>query len=63
MKVTVYLSDGGSLDADFDAESVMDLRDDVANGSERFLTFDLDGATVVVNRDHIVRVDFETGGD
>lgn len=57
MRLTIYLSDGGELDiADFDAATALDLRDGLV---EPFLTFDMDGSTVLVNRDHIVRIDFD----
>lgn len=60
MRVKIYLSDGGHLTIeDFDPESALDLRDEIK--AQRFLTFDMDGATVLVNRDHVVRIDFETG--
>lgn len=59
MTVTVRLADGGTLHIeDFDSESALDLREALA--TEPFLTFDMDGATVVVNRDQVVRIDFET---
>jgi hypothetical protein len=59
MRLTVYLSDNGILDvADFDAASVLDLREEL-NTSGAFLTFEMDGATVLVARDHIVRIDVE----
>lgn len=62
MRFTVYLSDGGTLDVQKgEVESMLDLRDALDNdGGPKFLTFDMDGATVVVNRDHIVRIDIET---
>ena len=60
MKVTCYLSDGGTLDFEnFDAESALDLRAAV-DDEQKFLVFDMDGATVLVNRDHVVRIDMET---
>ncbi len=60
MGVTVYLTDGGVLNiATFDADTVLDLRE--ALDSDAWLTFDMDGATVMVNRDHIARIDIETG--
>lgn len=57
MRVCIYLSDGGVLQfADFDAETALDLREEFADSAA--LTFDMDGNTVLVNRDHIVRIDF-----
>lgn len=62
MKVTAYLSDGGVLNiGDFDAESALDLKQELNEGGPDFLTFDMDGATVIVARPHVVRMDFETG--
>lgn len=62
MKAAIYLSDGGVLDfEDFDEGSALDLREALADTSGTFLTFDMDGSTVFVHRDHIVRIDFETG--
>lgn len=58
MKVTIFLSDGGQLNIDdFDAESAMDLA--AMLPEQQFHTFEMDGATVIVNRDHIVRVDLD----
>lgn len=63
MRVSVHLSDGGYLDFDdFDPETALDLRATLEDGTERFLAFDMDGATVLVQASHIVRVDLETGG-
>lgn len=62
MQVTVYLSDGGTLDVtDMDDASALDLRENLALEQPGFLTFDLDGSTVLVNRHQVVRIDFETG--
>lgn len=64
MKVTVYLSDGAELEiADFDEASALDLRESLNVREADWLTFDMDGATVLVNRAHVVRIDFETGDD
>lgn len=58
MKVTVFLSDGGQLViAEFDEASALDLKAELGGGN--FLTFDMDGSTVVVNPQHVVRVDFD----
>lgn len=59
MKLVVYTSDGGELAIqDFDSESAMDLVESLRDSEDRFHTFDLgDGATVLVNVDHVVRVD------
>lgn len=62
MRTTIYLSDGGTLKiADLDDGSALELRADLDHGESRFLALDMDGATVLVNRDHVVRVDLETG--
>lgn len=59
MKASVYLSDGAVLDfEDFEDDTALDLRAALDDGA-RFLTFDMDGATVLVNADHLVRVDYE----
>jgi hypothetical protein len=64
MRLTVYLSDGGQLDVQkVEVESMLDLREVLEDDRPQFLTFDMDGATIVVNRDHIVRLDIETGAD
>ena len=58
MRVTVHLSDGATLDIeDFDADTALDLTEGLED--QRFLTFEMDAATVLVNRDHIVRLDIE----
>ena len=63
MKVAVYLSDGAELDiAELSDEDALSLREDFDSGVSRTMTFDMDGATVVVARHHVVRIDFETGG-
>lgn len=63
MEIFVRLADKGSLHIeDFDAESALDLRESLESG-EQWLTFDMDGATVLVNTAHVVRIDFETGGE
>lgn len=57
-----YLSDGSELAiADFDPESALDLLADFRDGDSATMTFDMDGATVVVARHHVVRIDLETG--
>lgn len=63
MQVTVYLSDGGTLDiSDMEPATALDLRSELnAEHPIRFLTFDLDGATVLVAREHVIRIDLETG--
>lgn len=63
MTVTIFLAGGGHLSIqDFDADAALDLRSELSSEHPLpFLTFDMDGATVLVNRDHIVRIDFETG--
>lgn len=59
MKVSVYLSDDGQLDfEDFGQESALDLRSSLNDGAP-WLTFDMDGATVIVNAAHVVRIDFD----
>jgi hypothetical protein len=58
MKVTVYLSDGGQLSVgDFDMDSALDMVAELPN--EPFAKFEMDGATVVVNTAHIVRIDID----
>lgn len=62
MRLSVYLSDQATLNIDdFDAESALVLKEELNEGGPDFLTFDMDGATVVVARAHVVRIDFETG--
>jgi hypothetical protein len=62
MRVSVYLSDDSALDIEnFDEETALDLRESLSDPDATWLTFDMDGATVVVNRAHVVRIDFETG--
>lgn len=54
-KVTVYLAVGGAVSVDIDAEDpASELASQMATG---FVTFETDKATLLVNRDHIVRVD------
>lgn len=58
MHLTIYLADGGTLDvAKFDAPTALELRHALVD--EQFLTFEMDDATVLVNRDQIVRIDIE----
>ena len=58
MRATIYLSDGGTLVfAEFDARNAMDM---VAELHElRFAQFAMDDGTVIVNTDHIVRIDLD----
>ena len=59
MKLTIHLSDDSKLEwEDFDADSLFELRDEMAD--QQLLTFEMDQATVIVNRDHIVRMDVES---
>lgn len=63
MHVTVYLRRGGGrLDiADMPDGDALDLKRDLTrDGARDPITLEMDGATVLVNRRHIVRVDFET---
>lgn len=58
MKATVYLTDGQLDFADLDDDTALDLKQGLS--TEQFLTFDMDGTTVLVNAAHIVRIDLET---
>lgn len=58
MKVKIYLSDGGELSiGDFDKNSALDMVTELPD--EPFAKFEMDGATVVVNTAHIVRIDID----
>lgn len=59
MRLSIHLDDGATIDiAEFDASSALDMAD--ALNEQRFLTFELDsGATVILSRDHIVRLDID----
>lgn len=62
MQITVHLSDGAELTiADFNPESALDLVAEFRDGDDPTFTFDMDGATVLVARHHVVRIDLETG--
>lgn len=64
MKVTLYTADGKHLEIkNMPSSDAMDLREDLEGLRRGFLTLDMDGATVCVNREHIVRVDMETWQD
>lgn len=60
MRVKLFLADGGELEMDHvDADSVLELQKEIREGDDPFLTFDMDGATVLVARQHLVRIDFD----
>lgn len=60
-RVAIQTSDGGTYEiADFDAESALDLKQTLNDSaSERFLTVEMGGGTVLLNRDHVVAVEFD----
>lgn len=61
MHVTVYLTGKHTLEVEnFDEASALDLKE-AFEERRPTLTLDMDGATVVVNTDHVIRIDFETG--
>lgn len=58
MKVKLFLSEGADLTInDFDAGSALDMVEELA--ASQFHTFEMDDAAVIVNRDHIIRIDFD----
>ena len=60
MRLTVCTSDGNDFEiADFDANSALDLKRALNEDGEQFLTLDMDGATVLINRAHIVSVEVD----
>lgn len=62
MRVTVYLADDERLDImEMPDADALDLRADFEEGASATMLFDMDGATIVVARRHVVRIDFETG--
>lgn len=64
MKITLYLTDGKHLEIkNMPDGDVMDLRNDLEGLRRGYMTLDMDGATVLVNREQIVRVDMETWQD
>lgn len=61
MKLAVILSDGSALVIeDFDADTAFGLAEELRVGTLPFLTLEMDEATVLVNRNHIMRIDMET---
>lgn len=61
MRVKVFLSDGGTLSIDdFDQSSALDLRSSIDLG-DKWLTFEMDGDTVIVATNRVIRIDFEGG--
>lgn len=56
-RVELVLVRGSLTWDDMDAESILDLADELRTGVDRYLVFEMDESTVYVNRDHIVRLD------
>lgn len=63
MHVKVYLADGGTLDVShFDAGTALDLKEGLeGDDAPEFMTFEMDAATVLIARRHVVRIDLEGG--
>lgn len=61
MKLVIYTTDQGEVEVeDFDQSTAMDFLEALKSGYDQFLTLELDEhATVLINREHVVRVDIE----
>lgn len=60
MRIKLFLVDGGELEMDhMSAEDALDLRKEITEGIEDWITLDMDGGTVIVAKKHLVRVDFD----
>lgn len=61
-RVKLVLLQGSLTWRDMDDASILDLADEIQNGTDRYLIFEMDDSTVYVNREHIVRLDVNGRG-